>query len=224
MVSDSKLSVDNLEVDGFFDDVSITEQDMRAGLFDYAEVRIFLINWADTSMGIMRMRRGWLGEVVITDKGIFRTELRGLTQVLQQNIGEVYTPECRADLGDSRCKVDLSALERTGTITGVTSRQVFAATISGAATPANWFDGGVLEWTTGANAGRSVEVKTEASGTFTIYLAVSYPIEVGDEFEIVPGCDKRFETCKAKYNNAINFRGEPYVPGQDSILSYPDAV
>jgi hypothetical protein len=103
--NDAGMGVDNLDVEGVFDSAAVTEEELRAGLFDRAEVRIFLVNWADPSMGVLRLRRGWFGEVVLTEQGVFRTELRGLTQALQQRIGELYSPECRADLGDHRCRV-----------------------------------------------------------------------------------------------------------------------
>jgi len=105
--NNSKLAVDNLDVEGIFDSSEITEADLRAGLFDYATVRIFIVNWNDLSQGEIKMRKGWLGEVTLTRQGLFKAELRGLTQALSQRIGEVYTPECRADLGDSRCKVPI---------------------------------------------------------------------------------------------------------------------
>jgi len=105
--NDSSLAVDNLDIEGIFDDEAITIEDLRAGLFDSAEVYIFLVNWADLSQGILKMRRGRLGEITLTEQGVFRTELRGLTQFLSQKLGEVYSPECRADLGDSRCKVPI---------------------------------------------------------------------------------------------------------------------
>ena len=76
-----------------FDSSAVKEEELRAGLFDQAEVRIFLVNWGDPSMGVLRLRRGWFGEVVLTEQGVFRTELRGLTQALSQRIGEVYSPE-----------------------------------------------------------------------------------------------------------------------------------
>jgi hypothetical protein len=292
VVSDAQLAVDNLDVDGIFDDEAITEEEMRAGLFDYAEVRLFLVNWADPGMGALRLRRGWLGEVTLTENGMFRSELRGLTQALQQEIGELYSAECRADLGDQRCRVPVlpdviirstaytvgallrvpldaeawpygavvfrctvagttdavqpaydatigvstvdgtatfvaeAALTRPGEVVFVSSRTVFIGTVGGEALAAQWFTGGVLTWVAGPNAGRSVEVKTWNSGTgqFELYLPVGYAIEAGHEFTIAPGCDKRFTTCKTKFANQLNYRGEPYVPGVDSILSYPDAV
>ena len=109
--NDAGMGVDNLDVEGVFDSEAVTEEELRAGLFDRAEVRIFLVNWADPSMGILRLRRGWFGEVVLTEQGVFRTELRGLTQALQQRIGELYSPECRADLGDQRCRVPIQPPE-----------------------------------------------------------------------------------------------------------------
>ena len=111
IANDASLSVDNLDVEGVFDSAATTEEELRAGLFDQAEVRIFLVSWADPSMGALRMRRGWFGEVVLTEHGVFRTELRGMTQALQQRIGELYSPECRADLGDHRCKVTVNPPE-----------------------------------------------------------------------------------------------------------------
>jgi uncharacterized phage protein (TIGR02218 family) len=41
---------------------------------------------------------------------------------------------------------------------------------------------------------------------------------VGNSFSLVAGCDKSFTTCAEKFNNAINFRGEPHVPGIDKML------
>lgn len=105
--NDATLGVDNLDVKGFLDSETITVEDLRAGKFDYAQVRIFLVNWEDLSQGILKLRRGWLGEVLTTDTGLFNSELRGLAQTLSQNIGQVYSPECRADLGDDQCKVPI---------------------------------------------------------------------------------------------------------------------
>ena len=293
IANDSSLSVDNLDVEGVFDSAAITEEELRAGLFDQAEVRIFLVNWTDPSMGSLRMRRGWFGEVVLTEEGVFRTELRGMTQALQQRIGELYSSECRADLGDHRCKVPVNppeigrtiayaigdvvrvataggigsaiyanrhyrcvvagitapvqpayattvgeettdgsavflaeeAWSRSGLVTEVTDRASFTAAIDEPRAVDGWFAGGVLTWETGANAGRSIEVKswTQATGQLELFLPMGYMIASGDAFRIHPGCDKRLDTCIDRFANVLNFRGEPYVPGQDALMSYPDA-
>lgn len=107
MTNDNTLSVDNLDLVGVLSDDAISEADLRKGLFDYATIHVFVVNWADLSMGIMRMRKGTLGEVQVTPNGYFRAELRGLSQFYARRIGESFTPECRADLGDHRCKVPI---------------------------------------------------------------------------------------------------------------------
>ena len=50
---------------------------------------------------------------------------------------------------------------------------------------------------------------------------MSAAIVAGDAFMVSAGCDKRFPTCKAKFDNAVNFRGFPHMPGNDFALSYP---
>jgi uncharacterized phage protein (TIGR02218 family) len=64
---------------------------------------------------------------------------------------------------------------------------------------------------------------TQATGRAELFLPMGYAIRVGDLFRIHPGCDKRLDTCITRFANVLNFRGEPYVPGQDAIMSYPDA-
>lgn len=102
--NDSTLGVDNLDVQGILNNEAITEEDLRAGKFDYAQIRVAIVNWNDLTAGEIKMRNGKIGEVQLTQRGVFKTELRGMTQPLSQNIIEYFQAECRADLGDSRCK------------------------------------------------------------------------------------------------------------------------
>lgn len=163
------LSVDNIDVEGVFDSSQITELDLRAGKFDYAEVFVAIVNWADLSQGQLRQRRGRLGEVIVTEQGIFRAELRGLTQLLSQSIIENYQPECRADLGDTQCKIPIypAAMPRGAAVTVGTNYRVPSAD----ATVIEWSDvvtnGGFEDATLGTNL-TTVASWTVVSGTFDI--------------------------------------------------------
>jgi len=99
--SDSMLSVDNMEVTGILNSSYIDEHDLRNGVYNYARVDIYLVNWNDLTAGDMQLRRGWFGEVVVTPVGTFTTELRGLTQALMSNFGATIQALCRADFGDT---------------------------------------------------------------------------------------------------------------------------
>jgi uncharacterized phage protein (TIGR02218 family) len=107
-------------------------------------------------------------------------------------------------------------------VTAVTSATIFETSLVQAT---GWYDGGELTWTGGANAGQTVAVRSwdAGTGTLTLFLPALYPIQAGDPFTIRPGCDKTFATCQAKFDNAVNFRGFPQVPGNDQVLGYPDA-
>jgi uncharacterized phage protein (TIGR02218 family) len=213
--STSSLAVDNLEVEALLDSSLIEESEIMAGLYDFAEVEVFMANYADVSMGKMRLRTGWFGEIEVKG-GRFVAEVRGLTQKLQQNIGEIYSLTCRARLGDARCTKNLAAFTFTGSITAVTSRQIF--TDSALTQASGYFDQGKITFTSGLNNGISMEIKNFSNDIITTVLPLPFDVAVGNTYSIVAGCDKTLQTCITKFSNALNFRGEPHVPGFDKLM------
>lgn len=215
IASTSDLSVDNLDVEGMLDSASITQEDIFSGLFDYAQIDIFMVNYSDLSQGILTLRRGWLGEITLRNHQ-FIAEIRGLTQQLSHHLGEFYSPACRAQLGDTRCKVNMAGHSHTGTITAVTSNQVFAD--SSRMEAAGIFTFGVITFISGPNTGRKMEIKEFSQGTFVLAMPLPYAVNVGNSYNVTKGCDKTLTTCQSRFNNVLNFRGEPHVPGMDRIL------
>lgn len=212
------LNVDNLDVEGILSSGSITEADIMAGRYDFAEIEIFQVNYQDLTQGALKLRRGWLGEVSF-HQDYFVAEVRGLTQLLAQRIGELYSPSCRATLGDARCKVDLEDHTVTGSTTSIISRLEFID--SGRSEVSGLFDFGTLTFTSGDNAGIAVEVKEYIleSGGGRIILALPMPFDISnDDYSLSKGCDKTITTCFDRFNNVLNFRGEPAVPGVDKML------
>ena len=62
---DAGFAVDNLDLVGVFAEGGIVEDEVRAGLFDGAEIALSFVNWQDPdTYGEIRLRRGTLGEVV----------------------------------------------------------------------------------------------------------------------------------------------------------------
>lgn len=212
----ASLSVDNLDVEGMLTDGSITEAGIMAGLYDFAEIEIFQVNYNDIMQGKLQLRRGWLGEVSLV-KQQFVAEVRGLTQRLSQNFGELYSASCRASFADSRCKVIAGNYTVTGTVSSVVSNQEFED--AGRSEENGLYNFGKITFSSGANAGLSMEVKEFISGgKIVLALPMPYSIGVGDSYSMIQGCDKTFSTCVNQYNNGINFRGEPHVPGLDKML------
>lgn len=213
--SKDDFSVDNVDVAGVLETGYITAPDLMAGLYDFAEVEIFQVNYLDLTQDRMMLRRGKLGEVRL-QKDTFVAELRGLSELMQQHIGQLFSPSCRAILGDARCTVNMASFTFAGTVNAVTSSMIFTANALTQA--AGYFTGGEVRWLTGANAGLKREIKEFANKQIILALPMPYAIANGDTFNALAGCDKLFPTCKAKFNNAANFRGEPHVPGTDAML------
>jgi uncharacterized phage protein (TIGR02218 family) len=105
-----------------------------------------------------------------------------------------------------------------GTITSVASNENFTDT--GRVEADGYFNGGLITFTSGQNAGHSREIKTFASDTFQLGLPFPYAVAVSDTYEVYRGCDKTFETCRDVFLNGDNFRGEPLIPGIDEITKF----
>jgi uncharacterized phage protein (TIGR02218 family) len=219
------LAVDNLTVSGALSSADLNETDLAAGLYDGADIEIWRVNWVTTSQRVL-MHKGTLGQVV-RGKKAFQAEMRGLAQQLNQPVGRVFGHGCDADLGDTRCGVDLAnaAYHGTGAAATVIDNRRFSVTGLGSFADA-LFSGGKITWTSGANDGQSMEIKRHSlvGGVVSIELwqPMSETVAAGHAFTITAGCDKQFSTCKAKFSNAVNFRGFPYMPGNDIVVSYPN--
>lgn len=209
-------SVNNSDMTGALSPELATEQEILFNEWDTAFVTVFEVNHRDLSMGTVILGYGTLGELKV-GRTAFQAEFRSLTQFLQQTVGAVFTAPCRYRFGDSDCGVDLAPITVTGTLTSVTSARLMAD--SGRGEVADYFGGGLLRMTSGALEGFAVEVADFSGGIFSLALPMpGYPA-VGDTYEAIPGCRKRFaEDCIAKWNNGVRFGGFPHVPGSDLVL------
>jgi hypothetical protein len=166
--SDAGFAVDNLDLVGVFAEGGIVEDEVRAGLFDGAEIAISFVNWEDPDgHGEIRLRHGTLGETRLTPQGYFTAELRGLSQPLAQNTLQMYGPDCRADLGDSRCRFPLwPGVVARGT--AYAAGQFVRASNPAGGTNALDFDDRIYECTTAGTTHATVQPTYEVTvGTTT---------------------------------------------------------
>lgn len=228
--SGSDLSVDNLEAD-LKQTERITMQQIRAGQFNDARFVLFVVNWQNPSDSGIVLKRGPVGNFSDYLEGAAQAELRGFKQYLQQVIVEAAGPTCRYKLGDERCTVDLSLYEQTGTVTGIAiQRRKFESDLGGSPSPEAGYWGEV-EWLTGNNAGLVMEVKLdEGNGDLTMFEPLPFDIQVGDTFTASPGCDHAHGVvngvaigdCGPKFDNIVNFGGEPFIPNQNALVEAAD--
>lgn len=221
------LAVDNLEAVGALSHDSLTEADIAAGRYDGAEVRAWLVNWADPSARVLQFR-GSLGEIERTG-GAFHAELRGLTEALNRPRGRVYHLRCAAILGDSACRFDLT-------------REGFSAEVVLAEVPApdealrltgleafdpGWFTGGQLSVLDGAAASLAGQIREDrvagADRLLSLWTGLPVGLVAGDRIRVQAGCDRSVSDCRFKFTNLLNFRGFPHLPPDDWLLTHPRA-
>lgn len=218
------LSVDNAEAVGALSSVALTEADIEAGRFDGAEVRAWLVNWAEPGQRAL-IFRGTLGEIRRAG-GVFRAELRGLTEALNTPIGNAYQSQCAAVLGDARCGVDLNDPAHWVEVALREARDRKLIVIDPPEGHAEGvFEKGLVQVLSGAAAGLSGVVRSDrmdGSGrTLELWQALAAEVGAGDRVRVVVGCDKRFATCRDRFANQVNFRGFPHIPGEDWLMRYP---
>ncbi|MGR3270440.1 DUF2163 domain-containing protein [Thalassococcus profundi] len=219
------LSVDNTEAMGGLSSDAIREDDIKAGRFDGATVTAWLVNWQDVAQRQV-LFRGTIGEIRRSG-GAFHAELRGLSEALNRPVGRVFQKPCTAVLGDARCGFAV-------TVPGYTHEAALVETdgarvlnfgpLSGF--EADWFQRGRAEVLSGAAKGLSGTIKRDrVDGTGARVIELWEPLradlQAGDVVRIVAGCDKRFETCRLKFNNLLNFQGFPDIPEDDWLMVHP---
>lgn len=217
------LSVDNSEAIGALSDAAIREADIDAGRFDGAEVRAWLVNWADVTARQV-IFTGSIGEIRRAG-GSFTAELRGLAEALNRPTGRVYQAPCGAVLGDAACGVDLSAPGYFAEA-GVVSAN--GATLVLPALPdfePGWFARGRLVVLDGAAEGLTGVVKRDHAENdarrIDLWSALRAGVAPGDRVRIEAGCDKSMDMCRFRFNNLLNYQGFPDIPGEDWMTAFP---
>jgi uncharacterized phage protein (TIGR02218 family) len=217
------LSAEGGDVSGGFSADAVRAEDLSAGRYDGAKVEVYTVNWQDPSQRLL-LRTAELGEVR-REGGLFRVELRRLTHRLDQVHGRIYGHRCDAVLGDSRCGKDVATSDFRATATVSAVLDDMRLQVSGLSGFADrFFRYGVLIFTSGAAEGLTADIEDQrkVGGELTFWQPVSAGVLVGDTMLVTAGCDKRFSTCKAKFANALNFRGFPHMPGSDFTYGYAD--
>jgi uncharacterized phage protein (TIGR02218 family) len=217
--------VDNMETVGILSSDVITDTDLLAGKYDGAAIEVFVVNWANLTQGRVLLFSGWIGNVQLTD-GQFTAEIRSKSQKLSQQIGQLTCPTCRVvRFGDSHCNVaSLASYQFAKVVTAVADNRNITFGSDAAAT--GYYNYGVVTFDNdasgGLNAGLSREIKvhTLVSGEAVLELQEAFPFDVAvdDEATLEAGCDRLLATCRDKFSNVANFRGEPHIPGNDRLM------
>lgn len=226
IASDTGLSVDNAEAMALLSTSvpGITAGMVVAGELDNAQWRMLLVNYKDLSMGAAIMDGGDVGQVELRDGMAYMPELLSYAMRLRQSIGHYDSRTCRAIFGtepnsQTGCGVNAEALWENATVTGVGDEKRLVFSSTNLIGHSENLVPGRIRWTSGDNQGvrlYQIEAFGDGTGTLSMFEPLPFDVQLGDEFQVRPDCNKLPSQCAA-YGNFINFKGEPLIPVGDGV-------
>lgn len=197
--------------------VLFSRLNLRAGIWQGAKVVLTIVDYLNLNAGYIQRQQGRLGQAKIIGKQA-EIEFRGVMQMLAQETGDRTSRLCRYQLGDKDCKVNVAAYTFPGTVTGVTNRQKFTISVL---KPDKYFYRGRITFKSGKANGLSMETTGNTGTLLTLFQPMHTNLSTGDSFVIVAGDDKTIETCLTRFNNCVNFGGEPSIPEREKLYKFP---
>jgi uncharacterized phage protein (TIGR02218 family) len=207
---------DSAEVEGALSHESISASDLAEGRFDGAQVRIGLIDW-ETAETIL-LYRGSIGTVTEQDGGFSAELVSRKAELLRDPIPRT-SPTCRAQFCGPGCDLSPMRFTHEGELISI-DIDANSLVIDTDAIGANLV-GGVLRWLDGPHAGVAMAIDGLIEGALVLDQALDPATLPGSRAILREGCDHTLETCSSRFDNALNFRGEPFLPGNDMLARYP---
>lgn len=176
-----------------------------------------------TSVTIKRLHHGLdISEAVVVWKGrISGSNVKNetvtiscesiYTSILRLGLREKTEWNCQNVLYSAECKVDQPSYRVNDTIGAISGTQLSMNTIGGSYAD-GWFTGGVIEYGTTRRF-----IISHVGGD--LIMSRPFPeLQAGMEVALYPGCDHLMSTCINKYNNIINYKGFPWIPGRNPFI------
>nr|WP_286948251.1 DUF2163 domain-containing protein [Pseudomonas sp. UBA6718] len=228
----STFASSSIDLNGILQVGAVSKEQLESGVYDNARIYLFATSWAAPIEDEEPLSLMFMGKVDYVDNR-YTAELMGAIDVLSQATSRTYSATCPWTLFDetldghvlpwsqSKCTGPRAAQDGplltdfkvTGTLTSVTDQYMFADSVR--TEVSDWFAYGSIRLTSGPNAGlKPIQIKAfTAGGVILLHEAMFYLPQVGDAYEMVPGCRKRHaEDCIGKWGNGINFGGQPHIP------------
>lgn len=207
---------DSAEVQGALSHDSISASDLATGRFDGARVLIGLVDWESLERHVIY--RGTIGTVT-EEAGSFTAALESRKLELQRDPIPRTSPSCRAVFCGPGCSLSAARFSHQGVLTGF-DPVANSVSLDTSAMPGDLV-GGTLRWFDGPFAGQAMSVVGLDGAALVLDTPLDQTAPLGARVTLREGCDRTLATCVTRFANAINFQGEPHLPGNDLVTRYP---
>jgi uncharacterized phage protein (TIGR02218 family) len=208
---------DESEVEGALSHGAIRAEDLSAGRFDGARVESGVVDWQTLEAAAL-----YGGSIagVSQEATSFSAQLRSAKADLAIDPVPLSSPTCRARFCGPGCTLNPAAHETVATLIAFDADANRATFNVADHAP---FALGELRFLDGAQAGLPMRVLAVSSAGLTLDRPLDTDTASGLRARLREGCDRTIATCSGRFSNAVNFRGEPFLPGNDLLAQYPIA-
>lgn len=200
------------DVEGALAHDCIAEADLAAGRYDGAAIAIGAVDWETLDHAVFY--RGAI-EAVSREGNTFAAELASAKAALAIDPVPRSSPTCRALFCGPGCGLSPARFSRRATVSAVANGRVQFEAIDLAL-----YAGGELRWLDGPQAGLGATILAADAGGLLLDRSLD-GVEPGQRARLREGCDHTIAICAARFGNAVNFQGEPFLPGTDLLAHYP---
>jgi uncharacterized phage protein (TIGR02218 family) len=160
-------------------------------------------------------------EKVSKDNLQYFIELKCKTYIFEKSFLPVCSKKCRAEFGDAKCGQNIENFTKRYRIVSVNSNVIKFENIL---EEDQFYKNGYLII---EKLGKSFKSKiiSQINNVLAIDAFVPEFFIDSEMAAIVAGCDKKISTCCKKFDNVLNFRGEPFVSGSiKSIYKFINSI
>jgi len=206
---------DPVDIDGLLSHDSLTAEDLLAGRYTNARVEIGAVDWETRDR--MVLFSGRMGQVR-ADGSRFRAELQTGKAVLERDYIARTSPTCRARFCGPGCNLSATRFTHRVNLLAVDHA---ACTVQFDHPEPELLAGGEVRWLDGPATGLRMPLAGRSGSVLQVRGSLPDGLAVGTGALVREGCDGTIATCRARFANAANFRGEPCLPGNDMLTRYP---
>lgn len=206
---------ESAEVEGALAHDSISAADLAAGKFDGARIDIGAVDWE--TLARLVVYSGRLGDVT-QGPHEYSAQLRSAKRELERELVPYTSPTCRAEFCGPGCTL---SQERFSTQTSLGDVDLAGNSITPAGVDVADYLNGRVTFLEGPQSGLTMALIAQDSGALVLDRPLHSDVTSGMRVRLVQGCDHTHATCHSRFDNAVNFRGEPFLPGNDLLTRYP---
>ena len=203
------------DVEGALSHDSISEADLARGRYDGARIESGIVDWE--TLECATLYSGSIASVSREAAG-FKAALSCDKARLAEDSIPLASPSCRARFCGPGCGLNPAAFE---TRTPVLALDPDAGTVTVGIADTSPYRYGILRWLDGPSTGLESAILDANGNVLTLAQRIDADLSAGLRVRLREGCDKTIATCAARFGNAANFRGEPFLPGNDMLAQYP---